>query len=212
MTRATIVVPRGAEAVAIRRARTGARIVEVLAAGACANALPAFDAGETVVVMGLCGSLGRLKTADVAIYGRIADAHHDVSLDPALIEELTGELPDAAVVNAYAAERVITSVRARTVLAQRFSADVVDMEAAHLAAALSARGVRFAMVRVVSDDASRDLPPLDAAIDPGGRIHAARVALAFARAPLAALAFVRGVRAALRVLTETARAIIPPAG
>jgi hypothetical protein len=63
------------------------------------------------------------------------------------------------------------------------------------------------MVRVVSDDASHDLPPIEDAIDANGRIQPMPVALAFARAPLAAIAFVRDVRSSLGVLTETARAI-----
>jgi len=63
------------------------------------------------------------------------------------------------------------------------------------------------VVRVVSDDASRDLPPMDDAIDANGRVQPVPIALAFARAPLAAIAFVRDVRSALGVLTETARAI-----
>ncbi len=81
------------------------------------------------------------------------------------------------------------------------------MEGTHLAAELAARGVRFAMVRVVSDDASRDLPPIEDAIDAQGRVRPLALALAFVRAPRAAFAFVRDVRRALNVLTATARAV-----
>jgi hypothetical protein len=207
MARVTILVPRGAEADAVRRAQTAARVVELTPGAACASALPDFEDDETVVAMGLCGSLWRLKTGEVGIYGRVVDTNGVFDLDHRLVDEFTGALPNATVVNAFTAKRVITTVVARTVLAQRFNADVVDMEGAHLAAALSARGVRFAMVRVVSDDASRDLPPIDHAIGADGRIQAIPVALAFARAPLAAFAFVRDVRSSLVVLTETARAI-----
>lgn len=207
MPRATMLVPRGAEAEAVRRARPAARVVEIPPGAAAAAALPEFEPGETVLALGLCGALWRLKAGDVAIYGRVVDAAHAFELDPELVDELTGALPRAVVANACTTKRVVTTVHARTVLAQRFNADVVDMEGTHLAAALTARGLRFAMVRVASDDAARDLPPIDDAIDPQGRIHAMPVALAFARAPLAALAFVRGVRSSLAVLTETARAI-----
>jgi adenosylhomocysteine nucleosidase len=207
MARVTILAPRGVEADAVRRARTAARVVEMLPGAASASALPDFDADETVIVMGLCGSLWRLKTGEVGIYGRVVDTNGVLDLDHGLVDEFTGALPNATVVNAFTAKRVITTVVARTVLAQRFNADVVDMEGTHLAAALSARGVRFAMVRVVSDDASRDLPPIDDAIDVNGRIQPVPVALAFARAPLAAFAFVRDVRSSLGVLTETARTI-----
>lgn len=203
----TILVPRGAEAAAVRRARPSARVIELPAGAACASALPEFDLHETALVLGLCGSLRRLATGDVAIYGRVADAAGAFDLDPALIAELERALPRAAVVNTYTAARVVTTAAERSELARANDADVVDMEGTYLAAALNARGLRFAMVRVVSDDPSRDLPPLGDAIDQRGRVRALPVALAFARAPLAALAFVRNVRSALGVLTETARAI-----
>jgi nucleoside phosphorylase len=203
----TILVPRGAEAAAVRRVRPAVRVIEVPAGAACASALPDFDVRETAVVMGLCGSLRRHAIGDVAIYGRVADAAGAFELDSALIAELKGALPRAAVVNAYTADRVVTTAAARGELARACDADVVDMEGTHLAAALNALGLRFAMVRVVSDDPARDLPPLGDAIDAQGRVRAMPIALAFARAPLAAFAFVRDVRSALGVLTETVRAI-----
>ena len=203
----TILVPRGAEAAAVRRAQPRARVVEVPPGAAAASALPAFADGETVVVLGLCGALRRLETGDVAIYGRVADGARAVGLDRALVDALTAALPSALVVNACTAERVVTKVAARAPLARRFDADVVDMEGTHLAVALGALGVRFAMVRVVSDDAARDLPGIGDAIDAQGRIRPGRVALAFARAPRDAFAFVRGVRRALAALTETTHGV-----
>ncbi len=198
--------PRGAEAAAVRRGAS-ARVVELPAGAAAASALPQLDADATVVVLGLCGALRGLRAGDVVIYGRIVDGERTFALDTQLIGELREALPGAAVVRACTADRVVTTVAARAVLAQRFDADVVDMEAAHVASALAARGVRCAMVRVVSDDASRDLPPLGDAIDATGRVRPLRVALAFARSPRAAFAFVRDVRRALATLAGIARTI-----
>jgi len=82
------------------------------------------------------------------------------------------------------------------------------MEGTPLAAALAARGLRFAIVRVVSDDALHDLPPIGAAIDDDGRLRPERLAFAFARAPLAAARFIRESLRALRTLERTAREII----
>lgn len=44
-------------------------------------------------------------------------------------------------------------------LRARFQADVVDMETSAIAALCVDRGIRFLSVRVISDDASTDLPP-----------------------------------------------------
>ena len=203
----TILVPRGPEAAAVRRARPTARIVELPAGAAAASSLPAFGHDETVLVLGLCGALRRLESGDVAIYARVTDGAGTCVLDRPLVDALTAALPGALVVNACTAERVVTTAAARNVLARRFDADVVDMEGTHLAARLGACGVRFAMVRVVSDDASRDLPPIGDAIDAEGRVEPVRIALAFARAPRAAYAFVRSVRRALATLTATTRAV-----
>jgi nucleoside phosphorylase len=201
-------VPRGAEAAAVRRGAASARIVAVPAGAAAAAALPAFAADEVVVVLGLCGALLGLRAGDVAIYARIVgDGADELTPDAALIAAAAERLPRATMVSAYTAEHVVTTAAVRTALAQRFGADVVDMEAAHLATALRARGVRFAMVRVASDDAARDLPPLGGAIDAEGRVRPLRIALAFARAPRAAYAFVRDVRRALATLTAVARTL-----
>jgi uridine phosphorylase len=200
----TILVPRGPEAAAVRRAGTPARIVELPAGAASAEALPDFAPDETVVVLGLCGALWRMRAGDVCVYGRVADAARGFDLEPELVDTLSRTLPRAVVVNACTTKRVVTSVTARTLLAQRFNADVVDMEGTALAPALAARGVRFGMVRVVSDDPSRDLPPIGDTIDDEGRIRPFALALAFARAPRAAFHFVRDARRSLTVLTEVA--------
>jgi hypothetical protein len=60
------------------------------------------------------------------------------------------------------------------------------------------------MVRVVSDDPARDLPALDHAIV-DGHVDGVRIALAFLRSPLAALAFVADVRLALATLSRVTR-------
>jgi adenosylhomocysteine nucleosidase len=199
----TIVVPAGAEARAVRRSVPGALIV---APGAASARLPAFEAPDGVVVVGLCGSLRELRAGDVVVYRSIADAARTIELDTVRAAALAGALPGAHLVDAFTSDRVVTQRRERAQLALHYDADVVDMEGTHLAAALAARGVPFAMVRVVSDDAQRDLPPIGDAIDADGKLRPLRIALAFARAPGAAFAFVRDVRGALAVLTVVAAA------
>ena len=201
----TILVPRGAEATAVRRARPAARVIEIPAGAYAAAGLRWFDGAGTVLVLGLCGALRRLHAGDVVIYRSIAGARF--VLDPAVAAAMSKALPGALAVDAYTADRVVTTVAARTALAQRYDADVVDMEGTHLADVLGAHGVPFAMVRVVSDDASRDLPAIDDAIDAHGRVRPLQIAPAFARAPLAAFTFVRDVRRALATLTRVTRAI-----
>jgi adenosylhomocysteine nucleosidase len=191
----------------VRRARPSARVVAVPGGAAAASALPAFDDGETVVVLGLCGALRRLRAGDVVVYTRVSDDRQAFAFEQRLVDSLSALLPGAHVVNACTAKSVVTTVADRMALANRFDADVVDMEGTHLAAGLAARGVRFAMARVVSDDTARDLPPIADAIGAAGSMRPLRIAAAFARAPRAALAFVRNARRALVGLSVVARAV-----
>ncbi|MBV8580672.1 MAG: hypothetical protein JOZ86_08540 [Candidatus Eremiobacteraeota bacterium] len=217
-----IVVPRGAEARAVRRAVPSA--IEVLPGAASAASLPAAlrqaqdDRGprhpelvegppENIVAVGLCGALRGPRAGAMVIYAHVVDEKHDTMLDPALVRALAAALPGAAIVRACTTDHVVTTVAERTALAARFDADVVDMEGTHLAAALAARGVRYAMVRVVSDDATRDLPPIDDAIGPNGNLRPLQLTWAMLRTPVAAVAFIRDVQSVLRTLGETAKTL-----
>jgi hypothetical protein len=197
----TIVVPHGAEAAAVRRARPDARVIEVPAAASATTELPAFDAGETVVVLGLCGALRGASVGDVVVYRRIVGDAVSFGPDSGLRDALASSLA-ADIVDACTTDHVVTARAERSMLASRYGAGVVDMEGTHLAAAFAARAVRFAMVRVVSDDASRDLPALERAIRDDGSIDAMRIAAAFVRSPRASYFFVRNVQHALSRLTE----------
>ncbi len=202
----TILVPRGAEASAVRGARTGARIVATPAGGRAVDAVAPLAPNEPVVVTGLCGGLSTLRAGEIVVYRDVADDAGIVRCDERLTAALACALPRARTVSGWTAARVVTSRTGRAQLAAR-GTEVVDMEGTHLARALAARGIAFAMVRVVSDDATRELPPLDDAFGDDGALRAHRVALALVRRPLAAYAFVRDVRRALRVLRAVVRTI-----
>ncbi len=54
-------------------------------------------------------------------------------------------------------------------LLARYGADVVDMEAAAVAQVAEARGLKFAALKAISDEAAFVMPPLDRFIDENGR-------------------------------------------
>ncbi|WP_317994844.1 hypothetical protein [Vulcanimicrobium alpinum] len=201
-----LLVPRGAEAAAVRRAHPAARVVEVRAGRHAAANPPAFAAGDVAVVLGLAGALREHRTGDAVAYRSVADADGRVALtDPHDAGIDTASLPNCALADACTVDHVVTTRTERAALAARWSASVVDMEGTHLARALAARGVPCVMLRAISDDAARDLPALERAITADGGVDGLRIARAFLRAPLAAAAFVRGARAGLRTLEAIAR-------
>jgi hypothetical protein len=196
----TLLVPRGAEERAVRRAAPHARIVGIRAGAAAARFLPEHLDGP-LVLLGLCGALGPLPVGTVVTCELVAD-------DAGLI--VLGKVPavlDARRGRAVTTAHVVTRASEKRALAHTSGADVVEMEGTHLARALALRGFGLAMVRVVSDGNATDLPPLEHAFDADGNVRAGAVALALASDPLAAARFVAEVRAALRVLGGVARTL-----
>jgi adenosylhomocysteine nucleosidase len=80
------------------------------------------------------------------------------------------------------AARMVTDPEQRRRLAQRFNADVVDMEGYWLAEACAACGVPFVSVRAVSDTAEEHHPVLERALD-GDHVRVGRAVLGFAARP-----------------------------
>lgn len=194
----TLLVPRGAEERAVRKAAPNARIVPIRAGVAAARFLPEHLDGP-LVLLGLCGALGPLPVGTVVECDVVAD---DVGM---VVLEAVPAVLAARRVRAVTTLHVVTRARAKRALAHTSGAEVVEMEGTHLARALGLRGFGLAMVRVVSDGNATDLPPLEHAFDVDGNIRTGAVALALASDPRAAARFVADLRQALRVLGEVAR-------
>lgn len=198
-----LLVPRGAEEGAVRRAVPGATVVAI-AAGAASAVLPADLPPGPIVVLGLCGALRGVRTGAAVLYRDVRDERGIFSFDVELVRGLQRALPRLAAVRACTVDRVVTRASERAALAAAYGADVVDMEGSYLARALAAAGRPALMVRVASDDPSYDLPPIEDALGADGAVRPLQLARAFALRPVAAARFVRDVRRALRTLGETA--------
>jgi hypothetical protein len=196
-------VPHGAEEDAVRRAAPNATIVGIRA-GARAAQLPDAIPDGPIVVMGLCGALRGVRTGGVVIYRDAVDELGRYTFDGEQVAELHAHIPEATVVSACTIDHVVTRATERVALSAAYNADVVDMETAHLARALAARGRASLVMRVASDDPSFDLPPIEDAFGADGKLRPLQLAGAFIARPRAALRFVRDVRRALDALGRTA--------
>jgi len=204
-----IVVPRGAEARAVQAGWPVPRpALLVVAAGAAAGArLAAGTMPATALVLGVCGALDpALRVADTVVYARIADGAESIELDSQLAAACAAACATVPVSAANVAA-VVGSVAAKTALRAATGAAVIDMEGASIARALHARGVRVAMVRVVSDAAGAELPDLRDVYTPAGELRPLALALAFARTPRRSAQFIVHVLRALRALRATAARI-----
>jgi adenosylhomocysteine nucleosidase len=71
----------------------------------------------------------------------------------------------------------VADARQKTKLAQAYGAQVVDMEAAAVAAAASAHGLRFGATKVISDELNFEMPETARFIGPQGQFRTASFAL-----------------------------------
>jgi hypothetical protein len=201
-----IVVPRGAETRAVEAGWPAPRplVLSVPAGSAAGDVLERGPVAPTALVLGLCGALDPLlRVGDTVVYDRVIDGDDRFELDA----EMTGACAvacDRAPCNAANVARFIGAVAGKAALRAATGAAVVDMEGAAIAGTLARRGVRVAMVRVVSDDAATELPNLNHVYDARGALRPAVLAFAFARAPRRSARFVAHALQALRALRVTA--------
>lgn len=96
-------------------------------------------------------------------------------------------------------------------LREAYGAQAVDMEAAAVARAAEARGLRFAAVKVISDELNFELPATDRFVDTEGRFREARFAMFVAARPWlwsTVMRLARNSARATRVLCAELRQIL----
>jgi Phosphorylase superfamily len=216
----TILVPKGAEHQAVCKGLQGVfyppavfpipvgstpllQFLEELHQSGC------LDAGQQVLVLGLCGSLvPSLEVGDVVLYQGCISAQSgqpavgDFSLlTRDLQTQLAGVWQNLSLVTVATSDRVISTPAEKHQLAQKFGAQVVDMEGYPMAEFLAKLGVSVAMLRVVSDDCHHAIPNLADAFSPEGNLNPVRLAIAFIRQPIAAIRLIRGSLQGLATLT-----------
>jgi adenosylhomocysteine nucleosidase len=115
-----------------------------------AEAVIALYAPEIVYSAGFAGALDPvLKVADILIPARVIDAG-----DSSSVETGAGQ----GILVTFGA---VATPEQKVKLAKSFHAQAVDMEAAAVARAAAARGVRFAAVKAISDDVGFALPGMN---------------------------------------------------
>lgn len=215
-----VVVPRGPEERAVRRALRRARSeVAVVTCGIGADAAARAVVGiatlplRRALATGLCGLLSpAFVVGDVLLYRDVrTQADGALALDDVLSSALAARLPGAqSGIAALTVDRIVTRAKAKHVLRERYGADAVDMETWALASGLKDAGIALAALRVGSDASDDDLPDLDSAVSSDGRIGGFAVAHACARRPRAGVKLawhgVRALRALERAVFDVVRA------
>ena len=161
---------------------------------------------HVVVVCGGIGSTAARRAAEAAIILFRPEMVESVGFAGALKPTLrVGEvLTPAQVIDATDGSSVqtgegagvlvtcssIAGVEQKEKLGRSYAADAVDMEAAAVAKAAEARGVRFRVVKAISDENDVTLPDVEKFVQPDGRFNTVRFAMHVAIRPWLWLAVV----------------------
>jgi adenosylhomocysteine nucleosidase len=151
-----------------------------------------FEHDETVVVCGGIGAAAARRAAQAVIALYHPSLIHSVgfagALDPSL--HVADIFAPALVIDARDASRweipggngtlitfmEVASAAQKANLAHAYGAQAVDMEAAAVATAARAHGIKFAATKVISDELNFEMPHMARFIDPQGRFRTARFA------------------------------------
>ncbi|HTW36422.1 MAG TPA: hypothetical protein VMD53_17505 [Rhizomicrobium sp.] len=121
----------------------------------------ALDAGsKRVLSIGICGALSpTLEVGDCVIATEIVTKDQRLATHGPWTKELLENIPYAQPASLAGTDTILASSAEKEYLYRMTNAAAADMES-HVAARIAGeRGVPFAAVRVVSDSASRALPP-----------------------------------------------------
>src|SRR3954471_1399529 len=188
-----------------------ANVVAVAGGGDAVSLAEKLDAlhGDItgVISIGLGGGLSpHLKVGDVVV-GEIAIGESERwRCDADWRVRLSARLPAAHTGPVFGSDSILDSAAAKAALYERSGALAVDMESQVAARFAAARGLPFAVLRVISDDANHILPPAAlVAMKPDGGIALGRVLKSLLRHPLQVPALVRTARASNKAFAELLR-------
>jgi adenosylhomocysteine nucleosidase len=181
---------------------------------------------DALIIAGLAGGLGpRLRVGDAVLYNLCYDARvtdftrreppgHGGGAAKACDETLSGFLywaltrSELSFIQApgITVGRIVTEAKEKLALGARYGAAAVDMETYETLDACARLGLPAAALRVISDEAARDIPDFNRIYNPDGRMNGWRTLVAMAARPSAALRLLMTVRPALQSLKATLQA------
>jgi nucleoside phosphorylase len=181
---------------------------------------------DAMIIAGLAGGLDpQLRVGDAVLYNLCYDAraidftrrerpdHEEVAAiagDGQLSRLLSGALTRSGVSSILApgitVGRIVTEAKEKSEIAARYGAAAVDMETYQLLSACEQFELPAAALRVISDDARRDIPDFNRGYKTDGRMSGRLMASAMMARPSAALRVLLTIRPALQSLRASLQA------
>jgi hopanoid-associated phosphorylase len=195
----------------------GAGVIAVAGGGDAVSLKQKLDAlhGDItgVISIGLGGALApHLKVGDVVIgeralfEGRLGDKGESHACDETWRVRLAARLSNFHSGPVIGSDVILVDAEAKSALHARSGALVADMESHVAGRFAAARGLPFAVLRVISDDARHVLPPAAlVAMKPDGGVAIGRVLGSLLRHPLQVPGLIRTARASNKAFAELLR-------
>jgi adenosylhomocysteine nucleosidase len=181
---------------------------------------------DALIVSGLAGGLDpRLRVGDAVLYNLCYDARVsyftrrerpgqaevaatacDETLSGFLCRALSNSGLSFIQAPGITVGRVVTEAKEKLALGARYGAAAVDMETYETLEACARLGLPAAALRVISDEAVRDIPDFNRIYNADGRMNGWRTFAAMAARPSAALRLLMTFRPALQSLKATLQA------
>jgi hopanoid-associated phosphorylase len=160
---------------------------------------------KAIISVGIAGALASdMKAGDVVIGERVVTADRAFETDSKWTARLAAALPNARIGAVLGRSTLADTAEVKAMLHLSTGADAVDMES-HIAARIH---LPFAVLRVVSDAADRDLPAAAlAAMKPDGSIALGRVLWSVMRQPSQIPALIRTGRESEKAFAALLRCV-----
>ena len=217
----TIVVPQGAEYQAVCRGlkKVRAKNVRVVSIPigtknierTLANYSIELNNAQNILIVGLAGSLSQLySVGDAVLYQSCWNLNRQhINIESELTTAI-GKKLSINLVEGLSCDRVIHQATDKLKLSQTYPVSVVDMEGYGYIKQLQQRNITVAMLRIISDDLTGDIPDLTNAIDGNGNLKAIPMAIAFLKQPLPAIRLIQGSLIGLNTLQKVISKLLTP--
>lgn len=183
---------------------------------------------DALIVAGLAGGLDpKLRGGDAVLYDLCYDAREidlgyseqaasegtaaiagDNVLSNFLFEALTASDLSCVRGSGITVSRIVTEAKDKLALGARYGAAAVDMETYEALSACVRLNLPAATLRIISDEAGRDIPDFNRAYDADGRMNGLRMAVAMMARPIATFRFLLSVKRVLKSLKESLQAAL----
>ncbi|MFN0112912.1 MAG: hypothetical protein ACKVZH_28970 [Blastocatellia bacterium] len=192
---------------------------------------------DALIVVGLAGGLDpRLKTGDAVIYdsclsvrsevGQVQNLSHQIKKSQAPVNSYnlcatSAELCASAVKKfsdahfssvhcgaGITTDQIVTDAADKLRLGEQHQALAVDMESFDVLQVAAELNLPAMVIRVISDEASHDLPDFNYAAEADGAINHRRMAVAMLRRPVASVRFLRSLNTVVEALRKSLEVVL----